>query len=253
MPSVTLGAPAAHPGAHLKTRAASSNTRPAARPHAHAPSRASRGALVLTRASSTDTDAGAEMLERATTYTSDLQEMGMKMNLIRRAVAGPKNDLKVREGCDVMRRGFSRLATVANDLSARRSAVCLSAQRRRPFRWRRVAIVGRDPCRKALKVFQEALDGVYPDDEDEQMRLEKVLRELNDLRADKAEEELFWAEREGRVVSSLTEEAKGLSDDEKIEVGNIITNITMYGVQGAVWNALILLVVFISLVNFILR
>lgn len=93
---------------------------------------------------------------------------------------------------------------------------------------------------------------MYPEDEDEQLRLERVLVELNDLRQDKAEEELFWAEREGQVVSGLTD-GTGLSDDEKVEVGNMVANITMYGVQGAVWNALILLVVFISLVNFVLR
>jgi hypothetical protein len=33
----------------------------------------------------------------------------------------------------------------------------------------------------------------------------------------------------------------------------MVANITMYGVQGAVWNAIILLVVFVSLVNFVLR
>lgn len=45
-------------------------------------------------------------------------------------------------------------------------------------------------------MFQEALDGVLPDDEDEVLRLERVLDELFELRRNKAEEELFWAERE---------------------------------------------------------
>lgn len=40
-------------------------------------------------------NAGAEMLEKAAAYTSDLKEMGMTMPLIRRNVAGAKNDLKV--------------------------------------------------------------------------------------------------------------------------------------------------------------
>lgn len=104
---------------------------------------------------------------------------------------------------------------------------------------------------KALKVFQDALDGVLPEDEDEVTRLEKVLDQLNDLRLDKAEEELFWAEREGQVVSPIVDNAQGLSEQEKSEVGNMVANITMYGVQGAVWNAMILLVVFVSIVNFL--
>ena len=104
---------------------------------------------------------------------------------------------------------------------------------------------------KALKVFQDALDGVLPENEDEVTRLEKVLDQLNDLRLDKAEEELFWAEREGQVVSPIVDNAQGLSDQEKSEVGNMVANITMYGVQGAVWNAMILLVVFVSIVNFL--
>lgn len=116
----------------------------------------------------------------------------------------------------------------------------------------RVVVFFGVPYRAALKVFQEALDGVLPEDEDELMRLEKVLVDLNDLRADKAEEELFWAEREGQVVSNLTDNT-GLSDEEKTEVGNLLGSITMYAVQGAMWNALILLVVFISLVAFVLR
>lgn len=137
------------------------------------------------------------LVDRATTYTADLREMGMTMPIIRRNVAGPKNDLK------------------------------------------------------ALKVFQDALDGVLPENEDEVTRLEKVLDQLNDLRLDKAEEELFWAEREGQVVSPIVDNAQGLSEQEKSEVGNMVANITMYGVQGAVWNAMILLVVFVSIVNFL--
>ena len=144
-----------------------------------------------------DAITSTSLVDRATTYTADLREMGMTMPIIRRNVAGPKNDLK------------------------------------------------------ALKVFQDALDGVLPENEDEVTRLEKVLDQLNDLRLDKAEEELFWAEREGQVVSPIVDNAQGLSDQEKSEVGNMVANITMYGVQGAVWNAMILLVVFVSIVNFL--
>ena len=43
------------------------------------------------------------------------------------------------------------------------------------------------------------------------------------------------------------------NQQEKVEVGNVLTNITMYGVQGAAWNAIILLVIFIILVTFVLR
>ena len=104
---------------------------------------------------------------------------------------------------------------------------------------------------KALGMYQDALAGTIPEDEDELARLEKVLDELNALRLDKAEEELFWAEREGQIVSPIVDNAQGLSEQEKSEVGNMVANITMYGVQGAVWNAMILLIVFVSIVNFL--
>ena len=106
---------------------------------------------------------------------------------------------------------------------------------------------------KALKVYQEALDGIEPVDEDDWTRLELVLLDLNSLRLNKAEEELFWAERDGQIVSPIIDSAAGLSEKEKSEVGNIVANITMWSVQGAVWNALILLIIFITLVNFVLK
>jgi hypothetical protein len=158
--------------------------------------------LVSQNAGETDTPATetttfTSPADRAVSYTNDLKEMGMSMPIIRRNVAGPKNDLK------------------------------------------------------ALAVFQEALAGNVPTDEDELVRLEKVLDDLNDIRLDKAEEELFWAEREGQVVSAITDNASGLSESDKSEVANMVANITMYGVQGAVWNAMILLIVFVSIVNFL--
>jgi|TARA_B110000977_G_scaffold188367_1_gene256516 hypothetical protein len=169
------------------------------------PANVRRGARVVSRAGETfvpvpdgdtaKTDLSA--VDRAVSYTNDLKEMGMEMSLIRRAVAGPKNDLK------------------------------------------------------ALSVYQEALAGKAPGDEDELTRLEKVLDYLNDIRIDKAEEELFWAEREGQVVSAITDNAAGLSESDKSEVANMVANITMYGVQGAVWNALILFVTFVTVVNFV--
>lgn len=132
-------------------------------------------------------------------YTSDLQEMGLSMKLIRRNVAGSQNDLR------------------------------------------------------ALRVYQDALQGNAPSGPDDTARLERVLREMNELRLAKAKEELFWAERQGRVVSPIVDDVSGLSEDEKVQVGNVLTNITMYGVQGATWNALILLTLFITLVTFVLR
>ena len=157
-------------------------------------SRIVRGAADETAEDATTTGNPAE---RAAKYTADLKEMGMTLPIIRRNVAGPKNDLK------------------------------------------------------ALGVYQDALAGTIPEDEDELARLEKVLDELNALRLDKAEEELFWAEREGQIVSPIVDNAQGLSEQEKSEVGNMVANITMYGVQGAVWNAMILLIVFVSIVNFL--
>jgi hypothetical protein len=52
-------------------------------------------------------------------------------------------------------------------------------------------------------------------------------------------------------VSAITDNASGLSESDKSEVANMVANITMYGVQGAVWNAMILLVAFVSIVNFL--
>ncbi len=105
----------------------------------------------------------------------------------------------------------------------------------------------------ALTVYQNALDGTAPDNIDDIAQLKKILENMNDLRLEKAEEELFWAQREGRVVSPIVDNVAGLNDEEKVEVGNVLTNITMYGVQGAAWNAIILLVIFITLVTFVLR
>ena len=62
---------------------------------------------------------------------------------------------------------------------------------------------------------------------------------MNELRLAKAKEELFWAERQGRVVSPIVDDVSGLSEDEKVQVSNV-DNITMYGVQAA-WNALFFL------------
>ena len=59
---------------------------------------------------------------------------------------------------------------------------------------------------KALGMAQDALAGTI-EDEDELARLE-VLDELNALRLDKAEEELFWAEREGQIVSPIVDNAR---------------------------------------------
>jgi hypothetical protein len=105
----------------------------------------------------------------------------------------------------------------------------------------------------ALTVYLNALDGTAPDNIDDIAQLKKILENMNDLRLEKAEEELFWAQREGRVVSPIVDNVAGLNDEEKVEVGNVLTNITMYGVQGAAWNAIILLVIFIILVTFVLR
>ena len=54
-----------------------------------------------------------------------------------------------------------------------------------------------------------------------------------------------------QVVSAITDNAAGLSESDKSEVANMVANITMYGVQGAVWNALILFVTFVTVVNFV--
>ena len=101
-------------------------------------------------------------------------------------------------------------------------------------------------------MYQDALDGSAPVGTDDIAQLKRILEKINNLRLNKAEEELFWARREGRVVSD-SGQRPDMNDDEKVEVGNFLTNITMYGVQGAAWNAIILLIVFLTLVTFVLR
>jgi len=135
-------------------------------------------------------------------YVSDLTQMNMKLPLIRRYVAGAKNDLKL------------------------------------------------------LQSFQDMLaeKSLQEENEDEEKRREKVLLMLNDLRLDKAEEEQFWLERgEDRVTSSLTDNAVGLSEDDKVEVSRMLATGTMFAVQGAVWNAILLLLTVAGVLLFVGR
>jgi len=135
-------------------------------------------------------------------YVSDLTQMNMKLPLIRRYVAGAKNDLKL------------------------------------------------------LQSFQDMLaeKSLQEENEDEEKRREKVLLMLNDLRLDKAEEEQFWLERgEDRVTSSLTDNAVGLTEDDKVEVSRMLATGTMFAVQGAVWNAILLLLTVAGILLFVGR
>jgi hypothetical protein len=135
-------------------------------------------------------------------YVSDLTQMNMKLPLIRRYVAGAKNDLKL------------------------------------------------------LQSFQDMLaeKSLQEENEDEEKRREKVLMMLNDLRLDKAEEEQFWLERgEDRVTSSLTDNAVGLTEDDKVEVSRMLATGTMFAVQGAVWNAILLLLTVAGILLFVGR
>jgi hypothetical protein len=62
-----------------------------------APAPARRGASLARRAGETSAEPSAEfasLADRAASYTADLKEMGMTMPIIRRNVAGPKNDLR---------------------------------------------------------------------------------------------------------------------------------------------------------------
>jgi hypothetical protein len=102
-----------------------------------------------------------------------------------------------------------------------------------------------------LQLYQDALEGKVPDDYDTVTKLESVLDDLASYVQDKAEEEQFWAGREGKVTSSMVDNAN-LSEDEKRELSGMVANTFMWGVQGAVWNALILLIGFVSLVTFVL-
>ena len=110
--------------------------------------------------------------------------------------------------------------------------------------------------RKKRKSFQDMLaeKSVREENEDEEKRREKVLLMLNDLRLDKAEEEQFWLERgEDRVTSSLTDNAVGLTEDDKVEVSRMLATGTMFAVQGAVWNAILLLLTAAGILLFVGR
>ena len=106
---------------------------------------------------------------------------------------------------------------------------------------------------KALQLYQDALEGRAPseDDEDAVRKLENTLDDLATYVQAKAEEEQFWEGRKDVVTSSIVDNAN-LTDDEKREVSGMVANFTMMGVQAGVWNALILLIGFVSLVTFVL-
>ena len=134
-------------------------------------------------------------------YVSDLKQMNVKLPLIRRYVAGTKNDLKVLQSFQ------------------------------RHVGWR-------------------AVEG----DEEEEKRRENVLVLLNDLRLEKAEEEQFWLEQgEDKVRSTLTDNAVGLAEGDKVEVSQMLATGTMFAVQGAVWNAILLLLTVAGILLFVGR
>jgi len=92
------------------------------------------------------------------------------------------------------------------------------------------------------------------DDEEEEKRRENVLVLLNDLRLEKAEEEQFWLEQgKDKVRSTLTDNAVGLSEDDKVEVSQMLATGTMFAVQGAVWNAILLLLTVAGILLFVGR
>ena len=115
----------------------------------------------------------------------------------------------------------------------------------------RRAVAGARNDLNALRLYQDALEGEVPDDYDQRAKLERVLDALAQYVVDKAEEEQFWYDTENKVQSSVVDNTD-LTDEEKREVTGMVANVAMWGVQGAVWNALILLVGFVSLVTFVL-
>lgn len=115
----------------------------------------------------------------------------------------------------------------------------------------RRAVAGARNDLNALRLYQDALEGEVPADYDQRAKLERVLDALAQYVVDKAEEEQFWYDTENKVQSSVVDNTD-LTDEEKREVTGMVANVAMWGVQGAVWNALILLVGFVSLVTFVL-
>ena len=77
---------------------------------------------------------------------------------------------------------------------------------------RRAAGVGNRNDLKALQLYQDALEGRVPDDFDAMQKLEMTLDDLATYVQSRAEEEQFWAKREGEVSSSIVDNAD-LSDD----------------------------------------
>ena len=146
--------------------------------------------------------------------------------------------LLLRHGADEL---VERATTLTDDLKAMKTTMPTI---------RRVVAGNRNDL-KALQLYQDALEGRVPDDFDAMQKLETTLDDLATYVQSRAEEEQFWAKREGEVSSSIVDNAD-LSDDEKREVSGMVANVVTWGVQGAVWNALILLIAFVSLVTFIL-
>ena len=103
---------------------------------------------------------------------------------------------------------------------------------------------------KALQLYQDALEGRVPDDFDAMQKLEMTLDDLATYVQSRAEEEQFWA-REGEGLVSIVDNVFR-PERRKARVSGMVANVVTWGVQGAVWNALILLIAFVSLVTFIL-
>ena len=170
----------------------------------------------------------------------------------RRASAARGRRVERERGMSARRSGVVVRADAGADLIRKANVLTddLKAMKTTMPTIRRVVAGNRNDL-KALSLYQDALEGKLPSEEDGLRKLEKTLEDLASYVEQKADEEQFWASREGKVTSSVVDNTN-LSEEEKREVTGLVANVVTYGVQGAVWNALILLVGFVTLVAFVL-
>jgi hypothetical protein len=164
-----------------------------------------------------------EQIKDCKKYCEDLANMRVKMPMIRRYVSGQKNDLRLLKS-------FQDMLGAADDDADAEDADAGNEEK------------------------ENGIGFEDDDDEEESVRREKVLSLVNEYRLQKAEEEQYWLEQgEDKVRSTLTDNAFGLTEDDKIEVSQMLATGTMFAVQGAVWNAILLLLTVAGVLLFVGR
>lgn len=111
-----------------------------------------------------------------------------------------------------------------------------------PASRQQVVVAGAYNDVRAMRAFVAARDGgEAPADDKARRSLEQGLRKLEELLEEKRDEQAYWESMRNNTVSSpLTDNAVGLSEEEKMQVGAQLGGVANAAVQGVVWNAIVL-------------